>query len=95
MGYYTYIIMTQNNTALYVGVTNDLIRRIYEHKQKIADGHTKKYNIDKLVYYEIFDDPENAIKREKQLKGWVRKKKINLIQSMNEDFRDLYDDLNK
>ena len=81
----------KNNTVIYTGVTNNLKRRIYEHKEKLADGFTKKYNIAKLVYYEVFDDPENAILREKQIKGGSRKKKIDLIDSVNRGWVDLYD----
>ena len=72
---------------------NDIKKRVYEHKQKIVEGFTKKYNVDKLIYYEIFDDIENAILREKQIKGGSRKKKIELIRSMNPEFKDLYDKL--
>jgi putative endonuclease len=86
--------MTNNrNTVLYVGVTNDLIRRIYEHKEKLADGFTKKYNIVKLVYYEVFEDIENAILREKQIKAGSRQKKIQLIDSINREWHDMYDEL--
>jgi putative endonuclease len=81
------------NTVLYVGVTNDLIRRVYEHKEKLADGFTRKYNIVKLVYYEIFEDTENAISREKQIKAGSRRKKVQLINAMNREWRDLYDEL--
>jgi putative endonuclease len=81
------------NTVLYVGVTNDLIKRIYEHKAKLVDGFTKKYNIVKLVYYEVFEDIENAILREKQIKAGSRHKKIQLIASTNGEWRDLYDEL--
>jgi len=81
----------KNNTVIYTGVTNNLIRRIYEHREKLVDGFTKKYNITKLVYYEIFDDPENAILREKQIKGGSRQKKIDLIVSVNRGWVDLYD----
>jgi putative endonuclease len=81
------------NTVLYVGVTNGLIRRIYEHKEKLVNGFTKKYNIVKLVYYEVFDDIENAILREKQIKAGSRQKKLQLISSMNKEWRDLYDEL--
>ncbi len=81
------------NKVLYTGVTNDLIRRIYEHKNKLIDGFTKKYNVVKLVYYEIFDDPSTAIAREKQIKAGSRQKKIDLINSMNKEWRDLYDDI--
>jgi putative endonuclease len=81
------------NTVLYTGVTNDLIRRVYEHKQKLVAGFTKKYNIVKLVYYEVFQDVENAISREKQIKAGSRKKKILLINSVNREWHDLYDRL--
>lgn len=80
----------KNNTALYTGVTNDLKRRVYEHKEKIVGGFTKKYNLNKLVYYEIFEDPENAILREKQIKGGSRQRKIDLINSLNKEWQDLY-----
>lgn len=88
--YYIYIVTNSRNTVLYTGVTNNLARRIYEHKQKFVAGFTFKYQIDKLVYYEIFDSPEDAIYREKQLKGGSRTKKINLITSLNPQFEDLY-----
>jgi putative endonuclease len=91
--YYIYIMTNNRNTVLYVGVTNDLIRRVYEHKEKLADGFTKKYNITKLVYYEIFEDIENAILREKQIKAGSRQKKVQLINGINREWRDLYDEL--
>ena len=91
--YYVYIITNKSKT-LYVGVTNDLSRRIFEHKNKLLDGFTKKYNISKLVYYENFNDPNEAIRREKQIKGWLRIKKIKLIESMNPDWKDLHDNWN-
>lgn len=91
--YYVYIMTNKRNTVLYVGVTNDLLRRVYEHKEKLADGFTRKYNIVKLVYYEVFEDIENAILREKQIRAGSREKKIQLINSMNEGWRDLYDEL--
>jgi len=81
------------NTVLYVGVTNDLIRRAYEHKEKLADGFTRKYNIVKLVYCEVFEDIENAILREKQIKAGSRQKKVQLIDSINEEWHDLYHEL--
>jgi putative endonuclease len=81
----------KTNTVLYTGITNDLKRRIYEHKNKLLSGFTKKYNINKLVYYEIFDNPYYAIQREKQIKGGSRKKKIELIKNFNPNFNDLYD----
>ena len=83
----------KNNSVLYAGVTNDLKRRVYEHKEKIIEGFTKRYNVDKLIYYEVFDDPNNAIAREKQIKGGSRKKKIELINIFNKEWRDLYEDL--
>jgi putative endonuclease len=86
--YYIYI-MTNGFRTLYIGVTNNLMRRVYEHKQKLIDGFTKKYNITMLVYYEITSDVEAAIVREKELKGWRRSKKVALIESMNPQWKDL------
>ena len=86
--YYVYIMMSRSDT-LYTGVTNDLQRRVYEHQQKLLEGFTKKYNIDMLAYYEDTDDVEAAIRREKQIKGWRRSKKIELIESTNPEWRDL------
>jgi len=83
----------KNNSVIYTGMTNNLIRRVYEHKEKMIDGFTKKYNCTKLVYYEIFNDPYNAIAREKQIKAGSRKKKIDLINAVNTEWKDLYDDL--
>ncbi|MBI4302524.1 MAG: GIY-YIG nuclease family protein [Chloroflexi bacterium] len=83
----------QGNKVLYTGVTNDLKRRAYEHREKLASGFTRRYNIGKLVYYEVFDDPENAIRREKQVKGGSRQKKIGLVSAMNPEWRDLYEEL--
>jgi len=91
--YYVYIMTNVRNTVLYVGVTNDLIRRIYEHKKKLVNGFTKKYNIVKLVYYEVLEDVENAILREKQIKAGSRQKKVRLINSANKEWRDLYHEL--
>ncbi len=91
--YFVYILSNKYNNVLYVGVTNDLIRRVYEHKNKLVEGFTKKYNIIKLVYYEVFDDPYNAILREKTLKGYGRKKKVELINSLNPEWKDLYGEL--
>jgi putative endonuclease len=78
--YYVYIMTNKNNRVLYTGVTNDLLRRVWEHKEKLVDGFTRKYNISKLVYYEVFEDPENAITREKQTKAGSGQRKINLIR---------------
>jgi putative endonuclease len=87
--YYVYILTNKYNKVLYTGVTNDLIRRVYEHKNKIIKGFTSKYNCEKLVYYELFTQVEFAIKREKQIKGWKRVRKIALIESFNPDWTDL------
>ncbi len=89
--FYIYIMSNFKNNVLYIGVTNDLVRRVYEHRSKLIDGFTKKFNVTKLVYYEIFDSPENAIIREKQLKGGSRQAKIDLIVKENPGFDDLYD----
>ena len=89
--YYVYIMTNKHNNVLYTGITNDLKRRVYEHKRKLVGGFTKKYNIIKLVYYEIFDAPENAILREKQIKAGSRQKKLNLINSLNDQWMDLYE----
>ncbi len=89
MGSYYVYIMTNRSDTLYTGVTNDLQRRVYEHRQKLIDGFTKRYNIGMLVYYEDTDDVEAAIGREKQIKGWRRSKKIELIESANPQWRDL------
>ena len=86
--YYVYILRN-NSGNFYIGVTNNLVRRLYEHKQKLVEGFTQKYNIDKLIYYETFNDPENSILREKQLKNWGRKKKIMLITKLNPTFREI------
>ena len=83
----------KNNTVLYTGVTSDLKRRVYEHKHGMCEGFTKRYNIVKLVYYEVFQDPYNAIKREKQIKAGPRQKKIELIDSINSKWKDLYETL--
>ena len=79
----------QRNTVLYIGITNDLFRRVNEHKNKAVKGFTKKYNIDKLVHYEAYNTPREAILREKQIKAGSRQKKIDLIKKDNPDFRDL------
>ncbi|MEQ8382453.1 MAG: GIY-YIG nuclease family protein [Coleofasciculus sp. A1-SPW-01] len=86
--YYVYI-MTNRSKTLYTGVTNDLYRRVYEHKQKLIPGFTQKYNINRLVYYQETSDVREAIAREKQIKGWLRAKKIALIESINPQWRDL------
>jgi putative endonuclease len=88
--YYVYILTNTYNNVLYTGVTNDLERRCYEHKQKKIRGFTQKYNVDKLVYFEQFDYIDSAIAREKQIKGYSRIKKIALISEFNKDWEDLY-----
>ena len=91
--YYIYILASNNNNVLYIGVTNDIVRRVYEHKQKVIDGFTKKYNVNKLVYFEQTTDVNVAIKREKQLKSFSRGKKENLIKRVNSEWKDLYESL--
>jgi len=89
--YYVYM-MTNCSRTIYTGVTNDLTRRVYEHKNKLTQGFTKKYNVDILVYYETTNDVSTAIAREKQIKSWVRSKKVELIESVNSDWKDLSKD---
>ena len=88
--YFVYILSNKANTVLYVGVTNNLERRVYEHKNKLIDGFTKRYNVDKLVYFETTSDVDEAIKREKALKNLVRRKKEELINSVNPEWVDLF-----
>ena len=87
--YAVYILTNYNQTTFYIGVTGDLQKRIWEHKNKVVEGFTKKYNVDRLVYYELTEDVESALNREKQLKRWHRQWKINLIKEMNPEFKDL------
>ena len=91
--YYVYILTNKTNEVLYIGVTNNLVRRIFEHKNKLVEGFTKKYNLSKLVYYEVTNDINSALEREKQLKNWHRDWKINLINSFNPVWKDLGTDL--
>ena len=91
--YYVYILTNKTNTVLYTGVTNDLERRVFEHKYESIEGFAKKYKVNKLVYYEIFEDIDDAISREKQIKAGSRIKKINLIESSNKEWEDLYNGL--
>jgi len=86
-----YILTNKNNKVLYTGVTSNLPSRIYQHKNKLADGFTKKYNVDKLIYYETTDDIMSAIAREKQIKAGSRRRKIELINNMNPEWKDLYE----
>ena len=87
---YVYLLANKHNNVLYTGVTNDLIGRVYEHKSKLVAGFTKKYNVDRLVYYEVCGSIIVAIEREKQIKGWSRKKKIDVINALNPEWNDLY-----
>jgi putative endonuclease len=91
--YYVYILAKGRNSTFYVGITSDLTKRIWEHKNNAADGFTKKYDVKNLVYFETFSDPENAIKREKRLKKWSRTWKMRVIETMNPDWKDLYDEI--
>ncbi len=93
--YYVYILAKARNSTFYVGITSDLPKRIWEHKNEAADGFTKKHGVKTLVYYEIFDNPEEAIKREKRLKKWNRTWKMRVIEEMNPDWDDLYEQICK
>ena len=90
--YCVYILTSRNDRVMYIGVTNDLTRRIYEHKQELIEGFTKRYHVHKLVYYEMTSDVKIAIEREKQLKHWVRAKKNALVETMNPEGKDLSED---
>ena len=91
--YYVYIMTDKGNAVLYTGVTGNLIKRVYEHRQKLVEGFTQRYNVVKLVYYEVFDQIENALTREKQIKAGSRQKKLQLINSLNREWKDLYEGL--
>ena len=91
--YCVYIMTNAHNTVLYTGVTSNLARRVYEHKNGMGGVFTKKYNVQKLVYYEVGDNVHSAIEREKQIKGGSRKKKVDLINSMNPEWKDLYEEI--
>lgn len=91
--YYIYILASQKNGTLYIGVTNSMVSRVWNHKSKLNKGFTKKYDVTNLVYYEIFDDIGYAIQREKQLKKWNRKWKLRLIEKFNPSWQDLYNDI--
>lgn len=89
MSYYTYIMTNSRKTVLYVGVTNDLARRIHEHKCGVLDGFTKRYNVSVLIYAEKYDEVETAIKREKQIKSWSRARKAKLIETVNKEWSEI------
>jgi putative endonuclease len=91
--FYVYVLASRPGGALYVGVTNNLVRRVFEHKNKMADGHTKRYGIDRLVYFEIYQSAYQAIQREKNIKHWPRVYKTRLIAKENATWRDLYDEI--
>ena len=93
--YYVYLLASKRNGTLYIGVTNDLVRRVWEHKNNVIEGFTLKYNVHMLVYYEITADVESAITREKQMKKWMRQWKIELIEKSNPEWKDLYYELVK
>ena len=88
--YFVYILASKKNGTLYIGVTNDLTKRVYQHKNNLVEGFTQKYGIHKLVYYEIFKNIQDAITREKNIKKWKRKWKIELIEELNPNWKDLY-----
>ena len=90
---YVYIISNKKNGTIYIGVTNNLIRRIYEHKYEMVEGFSKKYGLHKLVYYEIYNTIKDAIAREKQLKNWKRNWKVKLIEKDNPEWKDLYQEI--
>lgn len=91
--YCVYIMTNRKDGTLYIGVSNNLVRRVYEHKNGLVDGFTKKYHLHSLVYYEPHDDPAGAILREKQMKKWYRRWKIELIEKINPEWKDLYSEI--
>ena len=91
--YYVYILASKRNGTLYVGVTSDILKRVWQHKNKVFKGFTDKYNVNKLVYIDTFCDINEAIKREKQIKKWNRKWKTDLIEKDNPDWFDLYEEM--
>ena len=91
--YWIYILTNRRNTVLYTGITSELLRRVYQHREKLLPGFTSRYNVSKLVYYECTEDPSSAIAREKQIKAGSRRKKITLVTGFNPQWRDLFDDL--
>ena len=93
MPYYVYMMTNSRNTIIYTGVTNDLVLRVHEHRERLVSGFTKRYNVEKLVYYELFSDPKDAIAREKALKGSSRGRKVKLIESTNSSWRDLWEEI--
>ena len=90
---FVYILTNRNNNVIYTGITSDLVKRVWQHKNRSIKGFSSKYNLSKLIYYEVYKDSYEAIKREKQVKGWLRIKKINLIKTKNKEFCDLYESI--
>jgi len=95
MAYYVYILASRKDGVIYIGVTNYIVRRVYEHRMKAVPGFTSKYNITRLVWFEVYDDPTNAITREKELKKWKRRWKTELIEAQNPQWNDLYESICK
>jgi putative endonuclease len=95
MAFYVYLLASGRNGTLYVGVTKDIVRRVYEHKDKVARGFTRQYGVDRLVRFETYDDPVNAISREKEIKKWRRAWKMRLIEQSNPQWVDLYDQISQ
>ena len=93
--YWVYILASKIGGTLYIGITNDLVRRVYQHRERLTRGFTRRYDVKRLVYFEQFDDPENAIRREKRLKKWTRAWKIQLIEKDNPNWDDLYPKISK
>jgi len=93
MSYFVYILASRKDGAIYIGVTNDIVRRVYDHRTKAVPGFTSKYNITRLVWFEIYDDPISEISREKELKKWRRAWKVQLIEAQNPDWNDLYESI--
>lgn len=91
--FYVYILSSYHNRVLYIGMTSNLQKRIWEHKSKVIKGFTQKYNVDRLVYFETYQDPETAIKRERNMKDWNRDWKVELIEKENPEWNDLYEEL--
>jgi putative endonuclease len=95
MAFYVYLLASERNGTLYLGVTNDIVRRVFEHKRKYVRGFTKQYGVDRLVWFETYDDPINVITREKELKKWRRAWKLRLIEQLNPQWVDLYDQISQ
>jgi putative endonuclease len=93
--YYVYILSNKYHTVYYIGVTNNIVKRVFEHKHKLADSFTKKYNISELLYFEDYSDIKEALNREKQIKDYRRSKKLSLIEKLNPGYKDLYDEISR